>query len=122
MKEMFTFEDKGGRSMSLRPEGTASVMRSFIENRLANLGAVHKFFYIGPMFRYERPQSGRYRQHQQFGVEAIGVAGPEQDAEVIDLLCQLYKNWDLKNLKVHINTVGDPDSRNAFRTALARTI
>ncbi|HSX26553.1 MAG TPA: histidine--tRNA ligase [Chlamydiales bacterium] len=118
MKEMFTFEDKGGRSMSLRPEGTSSVMRSFIENRLANLGTVHKFFYIGPMFRYERPQSGRYRQHQQFGVEAIGVAGPEQDAEVIDILCHLYKTLGLKNLKVHINTVGDPASRNEFRNAL----
>lgn len=117
-KEMFTFEDKGGRMMSLRPEGTSSVMRSFIENNLANLGSVHKLFYIGPMFRYERPQSGRYRQHQQFGVEAIGVASPEQDAEVIDLLCQLYKRLGLKNLKVHLNTVGDPESRTHFRAAL----
>lgn len=65
-KEMFTFQDKAGRSMSLRPEGTSSVMRSFIENRLASLGSTHKFYYIGPMFRYERPQSGRYRQHHQF--------------------------------------------------------
>src|SRR3989338_1496938 len=106
-KEMFTFEDKGGRSMSLRPEGTSSVMRSFIENRLANLGSVHKFFYIGPMFRYERPQSGRYRQHQQFGVEAIGNSGPEQDAEVIDLLCEFYRRLGLNNFKVLVNTVGD---------------
>jgi histidyl-tRNA synthetase len=117
-KEMFTFQDKGGRSISLRPEGTSSVMRSFIENKLANLGAVHKFFYIGPMFRYERPQSGRYRQHHQFGVEAIGNATPEQDAEVIDLLCNLYKRLGLKNLKVHINTVGDTESRIQYKKAL----
>lgn len=117
-KEMFTFKDKGDRLISLRPEGTSSVMRAFIENHLANLGAVHKFFYIGPMFRYERPQSGRYRQHHQFGVEAIGNGSPEQDAEVIDLLCQLYKQLGIKNLKVHVNTVGDPESRTNFRKAL----
>lgn len=117
-KEMFTFEDKGGRSVTLRPEGTSSVVRAFIENHLVNLGAVHKFFYIGPMFRYERPQSGRYRQHHQFGVEAIGFGGPEQDAEVIDLLCQFYKRLGLKNLKLHVNTVGDPTSRENFKKAL----
>lgn len=117
-KEMFTFEDKGGRSITLRPEGTAAVMRAFIENRLPNLGTVHKFFYLAPMFRYERPQSGRYRQHHQFGVEAIGNGGPEQDAEVIDLLCQFYKRLGLKNLKVHINTVGDKESRDNYKTAL----
>jgi histidyl-tRNA synthetase len=117
-KEMFTFIDKGGRSMSLRPEGTSSVMRSFVENQLLKWGAVHKFFYIGPMFRYERPQSGRYRQHHQFGIEAIGVAGPEQDAEVIDFLFQFYHRLGLKNLKVHVNSVGDPASRADFRTAL----
>lgn len=117
-KEMFTFQDKGGRSITLRPEGTAAVMRAFIENHLANLGPVHKFFYIGPMFRYERPQSGRYRQHHQWGVEAIGNGGPEQDAEVIDLLCQFYIRLGLKNLKVHVNTVGDLESRQNFKTAL----
>lgn len=117
-KEMFTFQDKGGRMVSLRPEGTSSVMRSLIENNLAQMGSVHKLFYIGPMFRYERPQSGRYRQHHQFGVEAIGVAGPEMDAEVIDLLFQVYKRLGIKNLKVHLNTVGDPESRGLFRSAL----
>lgn len=117
-KEMFTFEDKGGRMISLRPEGTSSVMRSFIENHLSQQGSVHKLFYIGPMFRYERPQSGRYRQHHQFGVEAIGVASPEQDAEVIDLLFQIYRRLGIKNLKVHLNTVGDVESRQAFRKAL----
>jgi histidyl-tRNA synthetase len=117
-KEMFSFQDKGGRSITLRPEGTAAVMRSVIENRLVNLGGVHKLYYIGPMFRYERPQSGRYRQHHQFGAEAIGNGGPEQDAEVIDLLCQFYKRLGLKNLKVHINTVGDVESRTNFKVAL----
>lgn len=117
-KEMFTFQDKGGRSITLRPEGTSSVMRAFIENRLAHLGTVHKFFYIGPMFRYERPQSGRYRQHHQFGIEAIGNPGPEQDAEVIDFLCEFYRRLGIKNLKVHLNTVGDPESRAHFKTAL----
>ncbi len=117
-KEMFTFEDKGGRSITLRPEGTASVMRALIESRLPNLSSVHKFFYIGPMFRYERPQSGRYRQHHQFGVEAIGNGGPEQDAEVIDLLCQFYRRLGLQHLKVHVNTVGDAESRLQYKEAL----
>lgn len=117
-KEMFTFQDRGGRTVSLRPEGTASVVRAFVENNLATIGPVHKFFYIGPMFRYERPQSGRYRQHHQFGVEAYGVAGPEQDAEVIDLLLQVYKRLGLKNLKVHLNTVGDAETRIEYRKAL----
>lgn len=117
-KEMFTFQDKGGRMMSLRPEGTSAVIRSFIENNLSQIGSVHKLFYIAPMFRYERPQGGRYRQHHQFGVEAIGVAGPEQDAEVIDLLFQIYKRLGIQNLKVHLNTVGDPESRRNFRAAL----
>lgn len=117
-KEMFTFEDKGGRSMSLRPEGTSAVIRSFIENNLAQIGSVHKFFYIEPMFRYERPQSGRYRQHHQFGVEAIGVAGPEQDAEVIDLQYQIYRKLGIQDVKVNINTVGDTESRLRFKEAL----
>lgn len=117
-KEMFTFQDKGGRSVTLRPEGTSSVMRALVENRLTQLGNVHKFFYIGPMFRYERPQSGRYRQHHQFGVEAVGNASPEQDAEVIDILYEFYRRLGLKNLVVHINTVGDSESRHRFKAAL----
>jgi histidyl-tRNA synthetase len=116
-KEMFSFQDKGGRSITLRPEGTSSVMRAFIEKKLMNLGGVHKFFYIGPMFRYERPQSGRYRQHHQFGIEAIGNASPEQDAEVIDLLCEFYRRLGIKNFKVHINSVGDLESRAQFKAA-----
>ena len=117
-KEMFTFEDRGGRSLSLRPEGTASVMRAFIEHRLAQARSVHKFFYLAPMFRYERPQSGRYRQHHQFGVEVLGVGLAEQDAEVIDLLYETYHRLGLNNLTVNLNSVGDTASRASFRTAL----
>ena len=117
-KEMFTFEDKGGRPMCLRPEGTSSVIRSLIEHNLVQSGSVNKLFYIAPMFRYERPQSGRYRQHHQFGIEAIGVASPQMDAEVIDLLFQFYKRLGIQGLSVNLNTVGDSESRSAFRAAL----
>lgn len=118
MKEMFTFQDRGGRSLSLRPEGTAAVMRAYVEHNFSNLGPVHKLFYLAPMFRYERPQSGRYRQHHQFGVEAIGVASPAQDAEVIDLLYETYRRLGLKDLSVQLNSVGDVASRASFRAAL----
>lgn len=117
-KEMYTFEDKGGRSMTLRPEGTASVMRAFVEKNLHQLGGTQKFYYIGPMFRYERPQAGRYRQHQQFGVEAIGDSSPEQDVEVIDLLLELYRELGLKNLRVMLNSIGNPECRDAYRSRL----
>jgi len=117
-KEMYTFEDRAKRLVSLRPEGTASLMRAFIEKNLESLRKVHKFFYIAPMFRYERPQSGRYRQHHQFGVEAIGNGSVEQDAEVIDLLLTFYKTLGLKDLNLMINTVGDSESREAFKKAL----
>ena len=117
-KEMYLFEDKGKRMMSLRPEGTASVMRAFIENQLQNRGQIHKLFYIGPMFRYDRPQAGRYRQHHQFGIEAIGLDSPEQEAEVIDLLYSLYQRLGLQNLKVCINSIGNDETRSNFRTAL----
>lgn len=118
MKEMFSFLDKADRSISLRPEGTSAVMRAFLENNFPQLGSVHKLFYIAPMFRYDRPQSGRYRQHHQFGVEAIGIPGPAQDAEVIDLLYETYRRLGLQNLTVEINSVGDIPSRVAFREAL----
>ncbi len=117
-KEMYTFNDKADRSMTLRPEGTASVMRAFVEKRLDQQGGRQKLYYIGPMFRYERPQAGRYRQHHQFGVEAIGDPSPEQDVEIIDLLCEFYRRLGLKNLTVMLNSVGDNDSREAYRTAL----
>ncbi len=117
-KEMYTFLDRAERSMTLRPEGTAPVMRSFVEHRLYNTGAVHKLFYIGPMFRYERPQAGRYRQHHQFGAEAVGIGTPEQDVEVIDLLCEVYRRLGLKDLKVLINNIGDTESREAYLLSL----
>ncbi len=118
MKEMFTFLDRGERSISLRPEGTASVMRAFLEHKLAEGRGVQKFFYLGPMFRYERPQSGRYRQFHQFGIEAIGCAHPAQDAETIDLLWEICRRLGLKGLKLHLNSVGDAGSRQAYREAL----
>jgi histidyl-tRNA synthetase len=118
MKEMFTFLDKAGRSMSLRPEGTSSVMRAFIENNLSQVSAVHKFFYIAPMFRYDRPQSGRYRQHHQFGAEAIGIPSAAQDAEMIDLLYETYRRLGLQNLTVEVNSVGDAQTRATYKVAL----
>lgn len=117
-KEMYTFLDKGQRSMSLRPEGTAPAMRAFLENQLHQTSPIHKLFYIAPMFRYERSQAGRYRQHHQFGAEVIGNGSPEQDVELIDLLHTLYSRLGLKNLQVYVNSIGDTQSRLAFREAL----
>jgi len=117
-KEMYTFEDKGGRSMTLRPEGTAPVMRSILENRLQQFSPNVKLFYMGPIFRYDRPQAGRYRQHHQFGIEAVGCDKPEQDVEVIELLCEIYKKIGLSNLQVQINSIGDIESRTKFNAAL----
>lgn len=117
-KEMYLFEDRGGRMMALRPEATAPIIRAFVENQLQTQGQVHKLFTIGPMFRYDRPQAGRYRQHHQFDAEAIGNASPEQDAEIIDLLYTVYKRLGLKNLKVYLNSIGNTETRNAYREAL----
>lgn len=117
-KEMYTFLDKGGRSMSLRPEGTAPVIRAFIEHKLYQEAPIHKLFYIAPMFRYERTQAGRYRQHHQFGAEAFGNESPEQDAEMIDFIYTLYQRLGLNNLQVYLNSLGDTSSRLAFRQAL----
>lgn len=117
-KEMYTFLDKAERSMSLRPEGTASVMRAFVQGQLQQLGNYHKFFYIGPFFRYDRPQAGRFRQFHQFGIEAIGNGEPEQDFEAIELLYELYRRLGLKNLRVLVNTLGDSDCRTKYKAAL----
>ncbi len=119
-KEMYTFEDKGGRSMSLRPEGTAPVIRAFIENHLYQFGNDHKLCYTGPYFRYDRPQAGRFRQLHQFGVEAIGRSVPFQDVEIIDLLCEMYRRLGIKGLKVLINSVGDAASRDLYEKALVK--
>ncbi len=119
-KEMYTFEDKGGRSMTLRPEGTAPVMRCVMENHLDQQASVQKLFYISPMFRYERMQAGRYRQHHQFGVESIGYGSPEADAEVIDLLYTLSHRLGLKGLTVQLNSIGTSDTRSTFTEALKK--
>jgi histidyl-tRNA synthetase len=118
-KEMYTFEDRGGRSLTLRPEGTASVVRSFVENKLFGLpNQPTKLFYFGPMFRYERPQQGRTRQFVQFGIEALGSADPAIDAEVLALALGSYQEFGLKSLKLVINSLGDTESRNNHRQAL----
>src|SRR5580700_6545671 len=109
-KETYTFEDRGGRSITLRPEGTAGVVRAMIENNvLADQGARAKVYYIGPNFRFERPQSGRLRQHHQFGAEAFGVAEPEQDVECILLQMDFYRRSGLRDLELQINSLGDKE-------------
>ncbi|KML40533.1 histidine--tRNA ligase [Cytobacillus firmus] len=118
-KEMYTFEDRGGRSLTLRPEGTASTVRSFVEHKMhGDASQPVKLYYMGPMFRYERPQAGRFRQFVQFGVEAIGSADPAIDAEVIALAMSLYKSMGLQKLKLIVNSLGDKESRSAHREAL----
>lgn len=118
-KEMYTFTDRGNRSMTLRPEGTAPVVRSYVENKMFGYADQPvKLYYQGPMFRYERQQAGRYRQFVQFGVEAIGSADPAIDAEVISLAMELYKRVGLKDVKLVLNSLGDKESRTAHREAL----
>ena len=118
-KEMYTFEDKGGRSVTLRPELTAGIMRSIVTNKLyANADLPLKYFYIGPCFRYERPQAGRYRQFNQFGIEAIGAPSYLQDAEVISLGYRILFMLGIENVKVLINSLGDDESRKNYREAL----
>lgn len=117
-KEMYTFNDKANRSLTLRPEGTAPVIRAFIEKNLDQQSPLHKFFYLFPMFRYERQQAGRYRQHHQFGIEAIGSSLPFQDVEVIHLLWSLYNRLGLKDLTLHLNSIGDLEARKAYRHGL----
>ncbi len=117
-KEMYVFEDKGKRSMTLRPEGTAPVMRSIIEKNLDKYADFKKLFYIGPYFRYDRPQAGRYRQFHQFGVEAICDPSPFQDLEVIDMICELYNRLGIKNINVMLNSVGNEACRIPYKKAL----
>ncbi|WP_047151241.1 histidine--tRNA ligase [Aneurinibacillus tyrosinisolvens] len=118
-REMYTFTDRGGRSLTLRPEGTASTVRSYVENKMFGLPQQPtKLFYIGQMFRYERPQAGRMRQFTQFGLEAIGSKDPAIDAEVIALAMRLYEELGLSRLHVELNSLGDAESREAHREAL----
>ncbi len=118
-KEMYTFDDRGGRSLTLRPEGTAAAVRAYVEHKMFGYpDQPVKLSYIGPMFRYERQQAGRYRQFVQYGVEAIGSADPAIDAEVIALAMDIYQTVGLKDLKLVINSLGDKETREAHRTAL----
>jgi histidyl-tRNA synthetase len=118
-KEMYSFNDRGERNLTLRPEGTASIVRSYVENKMfGNPNQPTKLYYIGPMFRYERPQAGRYRQFVQFGVEALGSNDPAIDAEVVALAMGMYQSLGLQKLKLVINSLGDNESRTAHREAL----
>jgi len=117
-KEMYTFEDKGGRSITLRPEGTAPVVRAFVENGMLAQGLPQKYFYIGPMFRYERPQSGRQRQFHQFGAEIFGSPSPIADAELIIFADKLLKELGLVDYEIHINSLGNEDDRIKYKEAI----
>ena len=117
-KEMYTFEDRGGRSLTLRPEGTAGVIRAVIEHGLDRGSLPVKLFYQGPFFRAERPQAGRYRQFYQFGIEAIGSNDPYLDAEVISIAYQGYRKLGLKDFELQITSLGDSESRAAHRKDL----
>lgn len=118
-KETYDFKDRGDRDMTLRPEGTAGVVRSYIENKMyGDVIVPRKLWYYGPMYRYERPQSGRFREFYQFGVEVFGTNSPYMDAEVISIPVNFYRLLGLKDVKVHINTLGDQESRENYRNAL----
>jgi len=119
-KEMYTFEDRGGRSLTLRPEGTAGVMRSIIENNLDRGQLPVKVFYKGPFFRAERPQAGRYRQFYQFGIEAVGIDDPYLDAEVISIAYKGFKKLGLNNFELHITSLGDEESRARHRVEFTK--
>ena len=113
-KEMYSFEDLGGDSLTLRPEGTAPVCRSYIEHGMRNLPQPVRLFYIAPMFRYDRPQAGRFRQHHQFGCEAIGDPSPNIDAEIIEIGLRYITALGLSDVTVRINSIGDPATRTSY--------
>src|SRR5664279_6548591 len=113
-KEMYTFEDRDGSSLTLRPENTASVMRAYIEHRLDQIPGVKKFYYMGPMFRRERPQKGRYRQFYQIGAEAIGSDSPVVDAEVIEMVVRILRGAGLAGFQLLLNSVGCSNCRPQY--------
>ena len=117
-KEMYTFEDKSGNSLTLRPEGTAPVMRAFIQNKLHNLDPVSKLYYLGPMFRYERPQKGRYRQFHQLGAEVLGVEDAKIDAQLLAMLHQYFVHIGIENVSLQVNSLGCPVCRPDYRQQL----
>ena len=118
-KEMYEFKDKSDRSLTLRPEGTAGVVRSYIENKMTNnLVKPVKFYYLEPMYRYERPQKGRYREFTQFGIEVLGESNPLIDMEVISSVIEIFNRLGLKNIKLKINTLGDKETREKYKKLL----
>ena len=118
-KEMYEFKDKSDRSLTLRPEGTAGVVRSYIENKMTNnLVKPVKFYYLEPMYRYERPQKGRYREFTQFGIEVLGESNPLIDMEVISAVIEIFNRLGLENIKLKINTLGDKETREKYKKLL----
>jgi histidyl-tRNA synthetase len=117
-KEMYTFSDRGDRSITLRPEGTAGVVRAYIQNKLQAAGGVQRLWYAGPMFRYERPQAGRQRQFHQIGVEVLGSDDPRADVETIAIAHDILQRLGLQNLHLDLNSVGDLEDRQRYRQAL----
>ncbi len=117
-KEMYTFEDRGNRSLTLRPEGTAPCARAFLEHKIYNQAQPTKWYYLGPMFRYDRPQAGRYRQFHQFGLEIFGSQDPDVDAEVIAIAVRMIEKLGIKDAELHLNTVGCPNCRPLYRERL----
>lgn len=117
-KEMYTFQDRGGRSITLRPEGTAPAVRAYVQHNLGANLPVNKIYYIGRIFRYERPQAGRYREHTQLGIEAFGSIDPAIDAEVISLAVCFYRGIGLEEFELKINSIGCPECRPSYRQAL----
>ncbi len=117
-KELYSFKTKGGDQVALRPEGTPGVIRAYLENGMVNWPHPVKLYYFGPMFRYERPQAGRYRQHYQFGFEAIGGQEPVLDVQIIQLYLHVLKDLGIKNVQVQINSLGCPECRPSYRRAL----
>jgi histidyl-tRNA synthetase len=121
-KEMYTFEDRGGEMVTLRPEGTASAVRAFIEHKMYTAQTVQKFYYLGPMFRYERPQAGRFRQFYQIGVEAMGSHNPSIDAEVMIMLMEFFNVLGLKQFELQINSLGCNKCCPEYRETLKKSI
>jgi histidyl-tRNA synthetase len=117
-KEMYRFTDLGKRDLALRPENTAGVCRAYLEHGLGGRARIHRLWYMGPMFRYGRPQKGRYRQFYQFGAELIGTPAPGADVEMITLFVDLFEAWGFRDLEVALNSVGTPESRRVFGDAL----
>lgn len=117
-KEMYTFEDKGGRSITLKPEGTAGAIRAYLENNMYAQSGPEKLFYVTPAFRYEQPQSGRLRQHHQFGVEFVGSKSPLAEVELISLVTELIHRLGLRDAKLHINSIGCKNCRKTYNEAL----